>query len=50
MFFCDFVVWDKNGDGYIDIKEFFIVVYVVVEEGELVLVFEVIDINGLLIY
>lgn len=39
LLFCDFVVWDKNGDGYVDLEEFFFVVYFYVKEGDLVLVF-----------
>lgn len=37
--FCDFVDWDKNGDGYVDMEEFFFIVYLVVEKGDMVLVF-----------
>lgn len=44
---CDFVAWDKNGDGHIDIKEFSTVAYVAVEEGELALAFEATDTDGL---
>nr|XP_019920993.2 uncharacterized protein LOC105323990 [Crassostrea gigas] len=43
---CDFVAWDKNGDGHIDIEEFSTVAYVAVEEGELALAFEATDTDG----
>lgn len=50
LLFCNFVVWDKNGDDYVDLEEFLFVVYFNVKEGDLVLVFKFIDKDGMFIY
>lgn len=44
---CDFAAWDKNGDGYIDMKEFSSVAYLAVEDGELGMAFEATDTDGM---
>lgn len=43
------MVWDKNGDSYVEMEEFFFVMYFSILEEDLVVIFYVIDIDGKLL-